>query len=693
MSEAAGRGRPLFRRVLFWLAAMALLTAGLFALERMIEQKLGDSLMKSVVSMAESYVGHAEASLDYGLPVNGPGSVEEVLQPPPALASGSDALTLKLEGLGLSAAGDRAAVDAVRIGEGALVVERAILDSHGEASSRLLLSRSTMGERDAADLRKTSLAVGLAVFGLALALMLAFLPLRRVSLLAALAFLPAAFLLLAGFGVQSVAISRQAAVLAVAETVADLGRAARLGMTFGELVGVQDYLGKQVGSNRAINRLTVKGAEGVQFQAGIESLGSTVATMLSAAPFSALIDLNVSQELANGTRVDALVNVQPILADLGELAAMVLIFWTCGGALLRGLGGSGENGTETPPLIVAVAPALLFLVLFAPAGMLGPSVLTLGVNYLLLAAGLTLGLLLPHRPAYLALGAAIGGLVVGVWLEAAFAYGGAGLLVGIVLTGLGRSVRTLHLIVALLPSVVLLGAHLLDFGAIRPFLLGAVLVFAAASIAVFATTGKLSWRHGLGGLWSPAGLLGISWIWVCLGLIQASVFLLVAIAARHQEQQLQAGPMSYVLLAFILHLIGYRLAGAVDPGARGRWILLEISIIAAVLLVAGAYVAGWNVIFNTALAAVLSGAAARWSVDLPFVAPNVRAAKSVLTCVRLIALAAATGFGLTLEMPEDAALPAAMACLVALAPLAYAMLAGLDPSWRPRRSAELTHAA
>ncbi|MCJ8518582.1 hypothetical protein ABID21_001459 [Pseudorhizobium tarimense] len=693
MADASGRGGALSRRVLFWLAAMALLTASLFALERMIEQKLRGSLIKSVVSMAESYVGHAEASLDYGLPISGPGSVEEVLQPPPALAFGPDALTLKLERLGLSASGERATVNTVRAGEGALVVERAILDSHGEVSSRLLLSRSTAGEEDAAALRKTSLAIGIAVFGLIFALLLVFLPLRRASLLPVISFLPAAFLLLAGFGGQLVTISRQAAVLAVAETASDLERAARLGMTFGELVGVQDYLGKQIGSNRAINQLTITGIEGVQFQAGIESLGSTVATMFSAAPFSALVDLDISQKLANGTRVDALVDVQPILADLGELTAMVLVFWACGGALLRSLGASEKTETETSPLVVAVAPTLLFLVLFAPADTVGPSVLTLGVNYLLLAAGLTSGLLLPHRPANLALGIAFGGLVVGVSLEAAFAYGGAGLLVGVALTGLGRSVRTPHLVVALLPTVVLLGAHVLDLGAIRPLLVGAMFVFAIASIAVFAATSKRSWRHGLGGLWSPAGLLGLSWIWVCLGLIQASVFLLVAVAARHQEQQFQAGPMSYVLLAFILHLIGYRLAGAIDPGARGRWILLEISIVAAVLLVAGIYVAGWDVVVSTALAAMLSGAAARWSVGLPFVAPNVRAAKSVLTCVRLIGLAAATGFGLTLDRPEDAALPATMTCLLALAPLAYAMLAGLDPDWRARRSAELTHAA
>lgn len=695
MSGVEGRSGTLLRRVAFWLAAMLLLSTGLFGLERLIEHELDGSLTGNVVSMAESYVGHAETSLDYGLPINGPGSVEEVLQPPLSVAFGPDALTVAFDRFGPFARGaDVGAVrkEARREGGRVLIVEQPVYDSHGEASSRLLLSRSTEGIAHAASTRQNWLVAGLAAFGFAFALLLAFLPPRRVARLPVIAFLPAALLLLAAFGAQSVGISRQAAVLATAETAAALDRAEGLGIRFGELVGMQDYLGRQIGSNPAINWLTVRGADGTQFEAGIESLGSAVGTLLSAAPFSALVDLNISQELPNGTRIEAFVNVQPILAGLGELATMALLYWVCGAALLRGLAGGGE--AEAPPasLLAALPPSMLFLVLFAPAGLLGPSALASGPQLMLLAAGLTLGLLLPRRAVNPALGVAACGLVAGPWFEAAIAYFSAGLFVGVVLTGLVRSIRTLHLLVALLPSVGLLGMDFLDFGGTRLALLSAIPVLAIASVMFFVAFGK-PLRRRADRLPSPVGLLGISWAWVCLGLIQASVFLLVVIAARQQERELQAGPMSYVLLAFVLHLVAYRLAGAVALGVRGRWVLLELSLVVAVLFIAGAYVAGWNLLFSTALAAALSGAAARWSADLPFVAPTVRAAEAALTCVRLIALVAATGLGLTLNAPEGAALPAAIVCLIALAPLAYAMLANFDPDWRPRRGAEPSHAA
>ncbi|MBO3761708.1 hypothetical protein [Ciceribacter sp. L1K22] len=692
-----GRGEgsvPLLRRVAFWLVAMVLLGGGLFALERMVEQRLDLRVTESVSSIADSYVGHAEASLDYGLSLTGPGSVEAFLQPPPSLASGKDALSLRLEALSLSADGHRPAANTIRSDVDALVVERAILDSHGEATSRLILSRSITGERDAAQWRRTALSVGLAIFGVALALFVGFLPLRRVALIAAAAFVSTSLLLLVAFGIQSTAISRQAAVLAVAETASDIDRAAQLGMRFDQLVGMQDFLARQLGTNSAINQLTVKGVDGLQFQAGTESFGSTVATLLSAPPLSRLVDLGVGQVLANGIRVDAVVSVHPILVDLGSLAVAVGVFWVCGGALLLGLADGRVSGAERSPLAAAVAPALLFLILFSPFADLGPSTFPQGLKIASLAVGLILGLLLRARLAMLAMGIAVVSILLGLWFEVALAYGGTGLLVGVAFISHGQSIRTLHLLVAMLPCVVLMGAEMLGSVTVGAPVAVAVLVLAVASIAISPQVGKLSaWRGQSRADWQLAGLPDLPWIWLCLGLMQTSLFLLVVLAARQERDWLAAGALSYVLCCFILHLVSYRLAGAINPGLKGRVALFEVCIFAAVMFVAAAYIGGWSVVVCTALAAALSGAAARLSVELPFLVRIGDGAKTMLTYVRLIALVTAMALGLFVETPEDFALPAVMACLVALAPLAYATLAGLDPAWTRRRSAERIHAS
>lgn len=694
MPEPGERSGTLLRRVLVWIAAMVLLAAGLFALERSVERRIDERLLKSIVSIAEAYVSHAETSLDFGLPVNGPGSVEEVLQPPLSVATGPDALTVKLEKLGLSERGREMSGKVRRDRNEILVVERAILDSHGEASSRLVLSRSLEGVAHEATARKNWLAAGLAIFGLVFAIALAVLPLRRASLLSVVVFLPAALAVLAAFGLQSIGISRQAAVLAVAETAADIERAARLGIGFRELVGVQDYLKKQVGSNPAIDQLIVRDPEGVQFRAGIESLGAAVGVLLSAPPFSSFVDLNARQTLPSGMIVSAFVNVQPVLLDLAELAAAMLVLWVGGGALLRDLTAAGGRETGRPwPLSAAAAPALLFLLLFAPAGLVGSSVLGPGLGHLLLAGCLALGLCLPRRVAMPALGLAVVALAAGPWQDAALAYGGTGLLAGVVLAGTGRFVHTLHLTAAVLPAAALICAHLLGIAEARFLFIGVMLILAAASIAVFVLRGGSPGRRNLFAPQNPLVLPDASWSWLCLGLIQASAFLLVVIAARHQVQHFSAGPASYVLFAFVLHLIGYRLAGVVGFGAWGRWLLFEASVFAAVLMIVAAHIGGWDIAFNTAAAAALTGAAARWSVNLPFVAPNPRAARRILTAVRLIALAGAIGIGTMLKAPQEAALPAAMICLLGLAPLAYAMIAGLDPDWRRRRGGEVVHAA
>jgi hypothetical protein len=190
------------------------------------------------------------------------------------------------------------------------------------------------------------------------------------------------------------------------------------------------------------------------------------------------------------------------------------------------------------------------------------------------------------------------------------------------------------------------------------------------------------------------GLVGGFWSWISIGVIHACLLLLLIVTARREADITAASPLAYGLIGWMLALIGQFLAGlTTDWRLRIRWICFELSVIAAVILFAGSHMNLLSGALAGAIAAFLSGSALSWSASLPFAAPSPRAGATIAHGLQLPILAGALACGLWIDTPDQAALPAVVIALIALAPLAFAVLAAANPSWRVRRRHEAPDAA
>jgi hypothetical protein len=682
-------------RLAFLLLAGALAAMSLLVLNdvgtRAIEARIGQSLD----AIADSDRASAEASLDFGLPISGPGGVEELLQPPPALAQGPDALSLRLERLQAVDQGDNPVVESSRYRlAGVMIAERPVSDSHGESIARLRVSRSMAGVDNALALRNQAIAGIFLVPVMLLAILLVFSSPWHAIRMPASVFVLGVLALLFSFGWQALDISRQAAALAVADTAGHLNRALALGIPFEKLVGMLDYLKQQVASKPAIGALEVSDASGVAYAAGADPVGSTLAAWLSGLKLSGFAHLAVEQGLESGVRLRASVNIQPILIEVAALATVALVFFVSGGALLRALWpgearSPGEAARATLPL------GLFFLLLFfcwgAPAALsaVSPLLQFAGIA-VAFAIGLTLQGRLGRLAPFIVAIAVLAGLL-GFWIDGLALMAAAALACGLGFHWSEDSAKPVHIAAALLPSVCLAGAGAIGLAA-EPLVAKGVVALLMILIVALPGIHARAWGSRM-----PQAAVGFAartllgnwiwgnWIWSCLFTMQVAGFVLLALAARQMPLFLfgNAGAALYFLATAVLYATGGLFAGLIGTWRKARWILYELAVLAIVLITAETYAGDGPVLVNTAIAALLMGAVGRWTSQLPFTmgAGQLRGAR--VLALELLALAVAGAIAAEITILRQAALPATLVYLVMLAPLAFATIAGL--SVRPRR--------
>ncbi|WP_105403578.1 hypothetical protein [Neorhizobium sp. T7_12] len=695
MGSEAGRIDLALSRLAFLLLAGALAAMSLLVLNavgtRAIEARIGQSLD----AIAESDRANAEASLDFGLPVNGPGGVEELLQPPPALAQGPDALSLRLERLQAVDPGDNPVVESSRYRlAGVMIAERPVSDSHGESIARLRVSRSMAGFDNALALRNQAIVGVLLVPVVLLAILLMFSSPWRAIGMPASVFVLGLLALLLSFGWQALDISRQAAALAVADTAGHLNRALALGIPFEKLVGMLDYLKQQVASKPAIGALEVSDASGVAYAVGADPVGSTLAAWLSGLKLSGFAHLAVEQGLEGGVRLRASVNIQPILTEVAALAMVALVFLVSGGALLRALWSGdarspGEAARATLPL------GLFFLLLFICWG--APSALSAAPPFLQftgIAVAFAIGLGLQGRLGRL--GPLVAAIVVlagflGFWVDGLALMAAAALACGLGFQWNEDTAKPVQLAAALLASVCLAGAGAIGLATEPLVAKGGVALF---MILILVLAAAQAWVAGsrqpqAAPEFAARALIGNwiwgNWIWICLFIMQVAGFVLLALAARQMPAFLfgNAGAALYFLETAVLYAAGGLFASLVGTWRKARWVLYELAVLAIVLITAETYAGDGLVFANTAIAAFLMGAVGRWTSQLPFTmgAGHLRGAR--IFASELLALAVAGAIAAEIVVLRQAALPATLVYLVMLAPLAFATIAGL--SVRPRR--------
>ncbi len=670
-------------RLAFWLAASALAAMTLLVLNdigaRAIETRVGLSLD----AIADSDRARAEASLDFGLPVNGLGSAEELLQPPSTLAEGPDALSLRLEKLQTV---DRAVENSRHRIAGTMVAERAVSDSHGESIARLYVTRSMAGIDAALAERDRAITIGLSLIAALLALLLVFSPPWDAIRVPAVLFVGGVLFMLASLGWQATDISRQAAALAVADTAGHLNRALSLGIPFDNLVGMLDYLKQQVASKPAIGAIEVSGASGVTYAAGSDPLGQILAKWTSWLGLSGFVSLGVEQVLEEGVRLKASVNILPVLAEVGAFALVAFVFFVSGGAMLRAI-WQGEGRSLYEAVRSTLPLGLFFLLLFFCWG--GPSALSAAppvAQFASIAVAFVLGLALQRRVRLFPLVVIVPAGGLGLWLDGLPLMAASALTCGLGFHWNEDGAKPVHLGAALLPSVCFAGITAVGFAVETLMAKGAiallmVLVFVLAEIRPKVEASR-----------SPPMIAGFTlrilldnWIWLCLFAMQTAGFLLLALAARQMPALLfgNSGPALYLLVTAVLYAAGGLLAGLVGTWRRARWVLFELAVFAVALIVAQAYAAGGPVLVNTAIAAVLMGAVGRWMSQLPFTlgAGHFRGARVLAS--GLTAFAAAGAIAQETAIPEQAALPAILVYLMMLAPLAFTIIAGMRI--RPRR--------
>lgn len=686
MSGQARRLDLNLSRLAFWVLATALAVIALVVLNdigtRAIEARVGQNLD----AVADSDRARAESSLDFGLPAKGPGSVEELLQPPAALTTGPDALSLRLEKLQVVDDGNgRIMENSRRRVEDAMIAERIVSDSHGEPTARLYVSRSMVGIDSALAARDWAIAIGLALSSVLLAVLLIFFPPWRAIRVPGILFVGGICFILFSLGSQAADISRQAATLAVADTAGHVERAIELGIPFGRLVGMLDYLNLQVASKPAIGAIEVRGPDGVTYAAGADPLGSMLADWLSRLSLSGFVNLGVEQVLGEGVKLKASVNILPILAEIGAFALVGFIFCVSGGAMLQALWPS--DGQTTRAAVRSTLPlGLFFLLLFFGWG--GPSALSAVSSvfqFAGIAAAFVIGLALQRRVRLFPLAIVIPAGLTGLWFD------GLPLMLAAAMTcGLGfhwneEGAKPAHLGAALLPSVCVAGIAAIGF----------TVDVSAAKVAIIllaALVFLIAERQPKGGNLRPPMASKLSmrtlldnWIWICLFAMQTAGFLLLALGARQMPASLfdSSGPALYLLVTAVLYAAGGLLAGLVGAWWKVRWVLFELAVLAAALVIAHAYAGNGPIFVNTAIAAVLMGAVGRWMSQLPFTlgAGHLRSARVLAS--GLAAFAAAGAIAAEIALPRQAALPAILVYLVMLAPLAFTTIAGMRI--RPRR--------
>jgi hypothetical protein len=527
------------------------------------------------------------------------------------------------------------------------------------------------------------LAGGIAVLAALMAVLLIFVPPRRVLLVPAVLFPLAAGLLLASFGAQLADISRQAVQLAVADTSGDLVKADQLGIPFEQLVGMQDYLRQQVSSNPAIGQIELSGPSGVAYAAGGDDLGTAATEMLTDSVLSFLVSaLAVEQTEQTGVRLSATVNIVPIMRDLAAPLLVVLVLWIgCGAALWVSFVDRIGSKARLPSALVP--PALFFFLLFLVfGGLLPTSALTRHWQVWLVVVSATLGFLLPPRLAVAGYIASLVLAALGFLSDSGLLLAGAGLGCGVGLANLQIILKPFHLAASLVPSIGLLCLRLFDLlpGVLPGKVMVAILLLLLAP--VFARrdyqASAVSQPETAG---SRAGLFAGIWIWLCLFAMQVAGHLLLVIAALGVDSALpgQYSQVEYLFLMVLLFLVGNQLAGWFGHASGLRWILCEFAMLGVVLLTVWSYVAGGHLYVNAAITAVLFGTIVRWTNTLPFVVSPGRISGSLASGVALFAFAVALATALSLASPGSAALPAILLFLAAFSPLAFAKIAGIGP--------------
>lgn len=673
-------------RLAFLLFAGALATTSLLLINHIGTQALEARVGRNLDVIADADRAAAEASLDFGLPANGPGGVEELLQPPRVLSEGPDALSLRLEKLQTADRDRDAPTDTRYRRNGTMIAERAVSDSHGESTARLVVSRSMAGFDAANESRERSILTMLAVTITLLAGFLAFMPPWRAMRLPAGLFGAGVLALLLGFGSQAIDISRQGAALAVADTAGELSRATALGIPFDKLVGMLDYLKQQVASKPAIGAIEVRDATGVAYAASADVVGSVLADGLQDLGLSAIVDLAVEQRLESGISLEASVNFQPILSEIAILALVALVFIVSGGAMLRALWPD-----EARPLIGtagATLPAsLLFLLLFVcwntSSGLSGVAPWR---QFVTIAAAFAIGLAVPRGLAIFAIAFALVAGIAGFLIDGIYLLAAAAVICAGGFRRMDELPKPINLAAGLLPAICVAGAGAVGH-AVEPMPMRAIISVFIGFIVVFSLLKDRVAGSSLSsvtvGLMSGAWLG--NWLMACVFIMQLAGFLLVGLAARQMPEAIDGGSGSafYFLLTALLYAIGGLAANMIDIGRRTRWVLYELAVLTVVLLIARAYAGGGPVLVDTAIAAFFMGVVGHWTPQLNLAMGGRQLpAKGVLAC-EFIAFALAGAVATEITFPDQAALPATIVYLVMLAPLAFVTIAGM--SVRPRR--------
>lgn len=695
MSEqrATGPSGHILSRALTWAVAVALICVGAMALDLLVDKRIEKRLEHSLRLMTESYVGHAQALLDFGLPLVGEGSIAQSLQLPPSIAIGPDALSLVLKKAGLGEARAREISLAPQNRDGKLTVTQQVLDSHGEPVAKLSLSRSMEGLEMAT--RSRLLTVAGLILVVALILGAAQFYHARSQILVATAVIGSLLVSLVQLSFlfeQSAVIFRQTATVSVTETAADFNRAAGLGIGFTDLVGVNDYLMGKLRANSALDSLSVTAPDGYVFLAKATAgrIGSTLVTSIPVAAW--LVDLDVKFALPSGVLIDAAIAVQPILTEIGGLAALLLVF-LCGTASLLWLCADEHEGEGALPSAAMVSgPAGLLFALFGAGQLASGSALSQAALILLTGAALVVAFLAPRRLKVVMAALAAVLLLAAPLFDTGLLAGGLGLMSGLSLKAFGRFLSIHHLLAALLAPAAAICLAVLAVPAQWPIITGLSLVLGGLGLACLLLTpagGETFARARV-----LMGVLGGFWSWVSISTIHACLLLLLVVTARREAEHVAANPLAYVLFAWMLVLAGQFLAAmTTEWRLRARWIAFELSVIAAVILFAGSHMNLVNGLVSGVMAAVLAGSSLSWSATLPFAAPSPKAGATIVHALQLPLLAGMLGYGLWLDSPEEAALPAVVIALIALAPLAFAVLAAANPSWRIRRRQEAPDAA
>ncbi|WP_319531181.1 hypothetical protein [uncultured Cohaesibacter sp.] len=692
--------RPAIRQVFVLLASAFLLGLSLLAVADVGNQLALKRLNDNLAPIADSYAKRLEGLVDLDLPFNQLGSVrgensalsslidEALVIYKTDLAGASKSFALFVHRNNVST---RSLIGSTDIPY--MLEERPVHDSLGESFATVGLARSIDDLVTNLDARRLFMIISLGAFTI---LSLIALAIARSSLafsLLIIGYVATAAVLLTDYAEEFRDLSREAATQSANIFEQDLEKAFNVGLTLETLVGVEDYISDLRSAAPMIGEIALFTNEKSVYSTASNSdfLG-----MLSDRFFK--VEQVIPGSLSRGSDLTLTVSGRslPTLIDLSLLLVLALVLLVLTKAF-EAAAMSRYMKKAPVDIDAAIALSLGFLLvtvegqlvsgtLTGLAGAISPYPLALGLMVITLV-GLALGFFISGRAAMILSLLALCALVWGTIAdETLLTFAGGLILLGSLFQMISTRFRPFHVLATLVPAIFASLALALGWPFSIPIANLLLVAFATAGAMRIALKAETSKRERVSlpdaAEADHVSHLSRNWLWPVMAVMQATGFFMFALVALDGETS-STQPLEQILVFLTMLAVFYTgasLARSVPLGARMKWFLTLVCVLAAFAILSISILSERSLSPVILPVALLMGAARYWLASQPMLVQDQAHWSAFDVYTDLVPLLLALPLAFVAHATSFNLLFAAMVHAACLSPLAFATIAGSKAS-------------